>query len=158
MSATPDSSLVLAFDPTLIPQALQAAAPAGLHLRPLASSDYDRGHLQLLATLTSSPDIGSEAWQTRFQEILALKGTYYPVVYVDSQTDQLVAAGTLFIERKFLRNGGLVGHIEDIAVSPAAQGKGLGKKLIEVLSALSELIGTYKVRIAGCTCHLYLHR
>lgn len=156
MSATPDSSLDLAFDPTLIPQSLQATAPTGLHLRPLASSDYARGHLELLATLTEVPDIGQEAWKTRFDEMVALKGSYYPVVYVESQTNRLVASGTLLLERKFIRGAGLVGHIEDIAVAASAQGKGLGKKLIEVLTALSETVGAYKVRLRvtfSCTAH-----
>lgn len=77
--------------------------------------------------------------------MVQLKGTYYPIVVVDKESDQLVAAGTLLVERKFLRNAGLAGHIEDIAVAPSMQGKGLGKKLIEVLTALSEVVGTYKV-------------
>jgi glucosamine-phosphate N-acetyltransferase len=141
----PDSSLQLAFDATLIPSTLSATLPTGLHLRPLASTDYRRSHLALLATLTQAPDIGEEAWTGRFHEIVALKGTYYPVVVVESSSDQLVATGTLLIERKFIRGAGLTGHIEDIAVASSAQGKGLGKKIIEVLTALSEVVGAYKV-------------
>ena len=144
-SFTPDSQLELAFDATLIPKTLSATLPTGLHLRPLASSDYQRSHLALLSTLTQTPDIGEEAWKARFHEITALKGTYYPVVVVDTASDQLVATGNLLVERKFIRGAGLAGHIEDIAISSAMQGKGLGKKLIEVLTELSDIVGTYKV-------------
>ncbi|ORY90070.1 acyl-CoA N-acyltransferase [Leucosporidium creatinivorum] len=140
----PDSSLKLAFDATLIPSTLSATLPPGLHLRPLASTDYHRSHLALLATLTQAPDIGEESWTARFDEMVALKGSYYPVVVVDSSSDQLVATGTLLIERKFIRGAALTGHIEDIAVSSSMQGKGLGKKIIEVLTALSEIVGAYK--------------
>lgn len=141
----PDSSLQLAFDATLIPSTLSATLPAGLHLRPLASTDYHRSHLALLSTLTQAPDVGEEAWTARFNEMVQLKGSYYPIVVVDSSSDQLVATGTLLVERKFIRGAALVGHIEDIAVSDSMQGKGLGKMIIEVLTALSEIVGTYKV-------------
>lgn len=143
---TPNESLSLAFDDSLIPFSVQSTLPPTLHLRPLSSSDYARGHLTLLATLTVCPDIGPTAWSTRYSEIVALTGTYYPLVIVDKETDDLVATGSLVIERKFIRGAGLTGHIEDIAVSDKMQGKGLGKKLIEALSAVSEAVGAYKVR------------
>lgn len=149
-SSAPDSALKLAFDATLIPKHLSDTLPAGLHLRPLASTDYRRSHLTLLSTLTQTPDIGEQAWTARFDELIALKGTYYPVVVVDTASDQLVATGNLLVERKFIRGAGLVGHIEDIAISPAMQGKGLGKKLIEVLTELSDLVGSYKVSLKQC--------
>ena len=39
----------------------------------------------------------------------------------------IAAAGTLLIELKFLRGGGLVGHIEDIVTDKNYRGKNLGK-------------------------------
>lgn len=49
------------------------------------------------------------------------------------------------MEKKFIRHLGLVGHIEDIAVDKSVQGKGFGKLIVEVLTALSESLGAYKV-------------
>ncbi|KAK4049648.1 Glucosamine-phosphate N-acetyltransferase-like protein [Microbotryomycetes sp. JL221] len=132
------------FDSSVIPEQARGELPSGLVLRPLQLDDYERGHLDLLSTLTRAPDIGQQAWQMRFQEMASTRGTYYGIVLVDSATDKLVATGTLVHERKFIRGGGTVGHIEDIAVSPTMQGKGLGKRIIDALVAISQHLGAYK--------------
>lgn len=136
------------FDASLIPSSVREV-PTGLTLRPLASSDYSRGHLSLLSHLTSAPDVGADSWSARFQDFLAInrvQPTYLPVVIVEDESDQLVGQATLFVERKFLRKAGLVGHIEDVVVDPKMQGKKLGLKLLQVLTATSESVGAYKVR------------
>lgn len=40
--------------------------------------------------------------------------------------------------------GGLVGHIEDIAVSSSAQGRKFGLRIIQALVGISETVGAYK--------------
>lgn len=137
------------YDAGLLPQQLLSNLPAGLSLRPLAASDYARGHLELLTHLTAAPDVGQPAWSNRFEEIKRINTvqlTYLPVVIVEDHSDRIVGQATVFLERKFLRNAGLCGHIEDVVVDPRMQGKKLGLKLIEVLTALSEDLGAYKVR------------
>ncbi|GAA5888847.1 hypothetical protein JCM6882_002875 [Rhodosporidiobolus microsporus] len=134
------------FDASLIPESVRNV-PSGLTLRPLASSDYARGHLSLLTHLTSAPDVGQEAWSARFSEFQAVnkvQQTYLNIVIVEDESDQVVGQATVFVERKFLRGAGLVGHVEDVVVDPRMQGKKLGLKLIEVLTALSEAVGAYK--------------
>lgn len=64
--------------------------------------------------------------------------------------DHIVAVGTVFVERKFTRSMGKVGHIEDIAVSPSQQGRGLGLKIIKALMSISEAEGCYKT-ILNCS-------
>ena len=76
--------------------------------------------------------------------------TYYVISIVHKETDQVVATGTVFIERKFLRGLGSVGHIEDIAVSKDMQGKKLGLRVIQTLVAVSEAVGCYKT-ILNCS-------
>ncbi|KAI5481762.1 hypothetical protein MNV49_000039 [Pseudohyphozyma bogoriensis] len=144
MPLTPDSSLDLAFDASLIPAALRSSLPAGLHLRPLASTDYHREHLVVLANLTEVPDMGYDAYVAQFNAIKATPNTYFPIALVDESSDKLVAVGTVMMERKIVRNCGLAGHIEDIAVGADQQGKGLGKLVINVLTQLSESLGAYK--------------
>ena len=51
----------------------------------------------------------------------------FVVVIEDVVKKHIVAAGTLLIELKFLRGGGLVGHIEDIVTDKNYRGKNLGK-------------------------------
>ncbi|KAJ9479353.1 Glucosamine 6-phosphate N-acetyltransferase [Pseudozyma hubeiensis] len=147
---TPESELQLAFDPNLIPQASKDLLPEDITVRPLASDDYNRGHLRVLADLTQAPDIGFTTWSKQFALQVASPNTYYPIVFIHTPTDQIVACGTMFVEFKFLRGAGLCGHIEDIVVHKDGQGKGLGKRIIEILTEIGKQRGCYKV-ILDCS-------
>jgi GNAT superfamily N-acetyltransferase len=119
-------------------------------IRPLASSDYARGHLDILRVLTVAPDVGERAWAAQFAAMRATPNTYYGLVIVDRARDAVVAVGSVFVERKFLRGLGSVGHIEDIAVDKAQQGKKLGLRVIQALTGISERAGCYKT-ILNCS-------
>lgn len=80
-----------------------------------------------------------------FRHLKSCPETYYIVVIIDPQTDQMVAHGTLVNERKFIHGGSVVGHIEDIVVSPDVRGRGLGLKLVSGLRDLATSLGCYKV-------------
>ncbi|WFD31161.1 glucosamine-phosphate N-acetyltransferase [Malassezia sp. CBS 17886] len=148
MPFTRDADLELAFSANLIPADLnESLAKHSLHIRPLASTDYARGHIRVLGSLTTVADPGEAAWKERW-ELLAKSNAsaskYFIVVIVSKDTDELVATGTLFLEPKFLRSLATAGHIEDITVDSSMQGKGLGKIIIKALTALSEESGAYK--------------
>lgn len=119
-------------------------------MRPLASSDYTRSHLAVLAVLTQTPDPGVDAYKTQFTTMRNTPNTYFTIVIVNKQTDQIVGVGCVFMERKFLRNLGSVGHIEDIAVDKKVQGAKLGLRIIQALTAISEAQGAYKT-ILNCS-------
>ena len=121
-----------------------------MQVRPLASTDYRRGHLSILSVLTVVTDPGEEAWVAQFNAMRAAPRTYYGIVIVDKASDRIVAVGTVFIERKFLRGLGSVGHIEDIAVDKNQQGKKLGLRVIQALTTISENSGCYKT-ILNCS-------
>ncbi|KAI8970591.1 acyl-CoA N-acyltransferase [Trametes punicea] len=150
MPFTPDSQLDLLFSTELIPVEVVNQLPPELHMRPLASTDYRRGHLQVLSVLSVVTDPGQEAWRAQFEVLRAAPRTYYPIVIIDKPSDRIVAVGTVFIERKFLRGLGCVGHIEDIAVDKSQQGKKLGLRIIQALTAISENSGCYKT-ILNCS-------
>ena len=61
------------------------------------------------------------------------------------QEKRVIGTGSLVIERKFTRELGICGHIEDIVVSEAYRGKNLGRRLIDVLKALAQTNQCYKV-------------
>lgn len=67
---------------------------------------------------------------------------------------QLVAVGTVFVERKFTRGLGVVGHIEDIAVSKSMQGRKLGLYLIKSLEEIARTQGCYKVILDCSTANI----
>jgi glucosamine-phosphate N-acetyltransferase len=150
MPFTTDAQLDLAFPAELISQEVKNALPQNLHMRPLASTDYHRGHLNVLSVLTVVTDPGAAAWEAQFHRQRAAPNTYYSLVIVDKDRDLIVGAGTLFVEHKFLRGLGAVGHIEDIAVAEDQQGKKLGLRIINALTALSENSGCYKT-ILNCS-------
>ena len=99
MPFTPDSDLELSFPAELIPTDLNdRLAQHNLHIRPLASSDHGRGHIRVLASLTSVADPGEKAWRERFYE-LAKSNTsaskYYICVIVSKEAELLDNSATL---------------------------------------------------------------
>jgi len=140
----------LLFPAELISQEVAQQLPKGLTMRPLASTDHKRGHLDVLKVLTTVEDLGESAWQNQFNAMRAAPRTYYTLVIVDDARDRIVAVGCVLIERKFIRGFGSVGHIEDIAVDKNQQGKKLGLRIIQALTHVSEQSGCYKT-ILNCS-------
>ncbi len=52
---------------------------------------------------------------------------YFVVVVEDETNRKIVGMGTLFLERKFIRDCGIAGHIEDIVVLKEYRGNDVGK-------------------------------
>ncbi|QRV88835.1 GNAT family acetyltransferase [Ceratobasidium sp. AG-Ba] len=149
-SFTPDSALELLFDPSLIPNEVRSVLAEGLHLRPLSSTDDARGLFPVLSTLSPSPTPARDEYAAHFQQLKRFPNTYFVIVIIDTSNDQVVGTGTVVMERKLIRNLGLVGHIEDIVVSPKMQGKKLGLRVINTLTHISEQQGAYKT-ILNCS-------
>ena len=49
------------------------------------------------------------------------------MIFVALDGDRIVGTCTLLIESKFIHDGGIVGHIEDVSVDAKYQGTGVGK-------------------------------
>jgi GNAT superfamily N-acetyltransferase len=113
-------------------------------VRPLASDDLLRGHFALLSTLTTSPAVAPSLYTSIFEYLKSIQGIYYVIVFVHKPTDELVAAATLFVERKLIHAGGIAGHIEDVVVAPQCRGTGIGLRLVSGLKELGDLVGCYK--------------
>ncbi|KAF4609857.1 hypothetical protein D9613_010437 [Agrocybe pediades] len=150
MPFTPDSELELLFSPSLIPQDVAAQLGADLHMRPLAKTDLYRSHLSVLSVLTSTPQLSESQYFHAFETLRSCPNTYFTIVIVSKETDQIIAVGSLFMEQKFTRNLGRVGHIEDIAVDERVQGRKLGLRIIQALTTISERVGSYKT-ILNCS-------
>ncbi|CCH43876.1 putative glucosamine 6-phosphate N-acetyltransferase [Wickerhamomyces ciferrii] len=123
--------------------------PEGYTVRRLQESDFKRGVLDVLTALTTVGDLSELQFNnivTKWDCLTLMNGKpiYNPVVIINDQ-DQVVATGMIFIEEKLIHTGGLVGHIEDIAVRNDQQGKKLGKFLIEELKTIGQKAGVYKI-------------
>ncbi|TVY46748.1 Glucosamine 6-phosphate N-acetyltransferase, partial [Lachnellula occidentalis] len=125
------------FTSDLISPTISASLPDSYTLRSLQRSDYARGFLDCLRVLTTVGDVTEAQWDERYTWMETQgKGGYYPLV-VDDGT-RIVGTGSLIVERKFIHNLGIAGHIEDIAVAKDQQGKKLGLKIIQALDFIAE--------------------
>ncbi|KAI9786413.1 MAG: Glucosamine-phosphate N-acetyltransferase-like protein [Geoglossum umbratile] len=142
MAAHPQPPTPL-FSPTLLSPTL---LPPNYTIRPLHASDLTLGFLDVLRILTTVGDINAAEFNARFEEMRSSNGAYYIVVVLDGEegVGRVVGTGALVVERKFIHNLGLVGHIEDIAVLPSQQGKKLGLRIIQALDGIAERVGCYK--------------
>ncbi|KAK6526678.1 Glucosamine-phosphate N-acetyltransferase-like protein [Arthrobotrys megalospora] len=125
-----------------LPSEITSALPSGYTIRELQKTDKAEV-LSVLAVLTTVGDITESAWDERFEYISKHDDTYTILCIVDD-AGKVCATGSLIVERKFIRNCGLVGHIEDIAVAKEQQGKKLGLRMINALDYIAEKAGCYK--------------
>ncbi|WOL19479.1 hypothetical protein Cni_G28277 [Canna indica] len=125
-----------------------------LSLRRLEISDNEKGFVELLSQLSpSSTPLSDADFRTRFAELAALGEDHVIVVAENPRTGKIVATGSVFVERKFLRGAGKVGHIEDVVVDAAARGYHLGQRVVRYLTDHAKAVGCYKV-ILDCTSDL----
>ncbi|KAL8964238.1 MAG: hypothetical protein Q9183_004595 [Haloplaca sp. 2 TL-2023] len=105
--------------------------------------------LDCLRILTTVGDITEGKWNERY-DWMARRGDEYFVCVIEDAGKRVVGTGCVVVERKFIHNLGLVGHIEDIAVAPDQQGKKLGLRLIQTLDHIAQKVGCYKT-ILDCS-------
>lgn len=109
---------------------------------------YDDINEEFLTCLSAIRDTGLDVEQARRLYAQACAFHEWPQfgwVYVAAEKEKIFGVATLLVEKKFLRCGGIVGHIEDVAVHPDHQGKGIGKQLVQQLCEEAKKIGCYKV-------------
>jgi glucosamine-phosphate N-acetyltransferase len=114
-------------------------------LRPLEQADFTRGFLESLAHLAPvdlTPEEAIRIWRGRNAAGVRT------VVAVD-ETGNVMGTASLILEHKFIHKGGTIGHIEDVAVHPNHEGKGVGSAVVRVLIDLARQSGCYKV-ILSC--------
>ena len=63
----------------------------------------------------------------------------------DSDSKRLLGTAAIFLEKKFHRNLGIAGHIEDVVVDSEARGRGIGNQLTTLLTQFGQARGCYKV-------------
>ncbi|CAF0784039.1 unnamed protein product [Rotaria sp. Silwood1] len=124
-------------------------------IRPLAMSDYDHGYIELLRQLTECGTITYNDFKQRFNELKQCLDTYYILVIQDLNIDkQIVGTATLVCEKKFIRQLGIRGRIEDVVIHDRCRGQQLGKLLIDLLTQFGRKeCDCYKISLE-CKDHL----
>lgn len=114
--------------------------PPPITIRPMHATDIKRGFLVCLASLRPcelTDEQAIEVYRKRMRQKI--------YTYVALMDDRVVGTATLLIEPKFLHSGGIVGHIEDVAVHQAYMQHGVGQMLINHLLDVCRKAKCYKV-------------
>lgn len=116
------------------------------NLRLLKEDDFLNGFFDTLSNLSEIGDINknSERIKEIFKE-LSYNKNFKIIVAEDKENHKIIGTATLFIEQKFIHDGGKVGHIEDVAIKKGFQNKGLGKEIIKELIEIAKEEKCYKV-------------
>ncbi|KAF3615825.1 Glucosamine 6-phosphate N-acetyltransferase [Capsicum annuum] len=117
------------------------------HIRKLEISDKEKGFIELLRQLTVCDSVSDEKFNERFEEIAKYGDDHRICVIEDVRSGKIVATGSVFIEKKFVRNCGKAGHIEDVVVDSSARGLQLGKRIVEYLADHAHSMGCYKLSV-----------
>ena len=98
-----------------------------IEIREIEEGDIEKGFLETLDFLRNASSLD----KNKAKEILKkIKQNTDHIIHVAIDDEKIVGSTTLFIEQKFIHDGGHVGHIEDVVVRKDYERKGIGIKLI----------------------------
>ena len=116
-------------------------------IRKLRKEDLQNGFLTTLDSLKQASNIETKKAEEIFEKI---NSTPDYTIAVAELEGKVIGATTLLIEQKFIHNGGLVGHIEDVVVDKNHRGQKIGQKIMKFLLDIANDRGCYKT-ILDCT-------
>ena len=112
-----------------------------IEIREIRENDLENGFLETLDFLRKASDLD----KNRAKEILEkIKQNSNQKIQVAIDDKKIVGCITLLIEQKFIHDGGLVGHIEDVVVRKDYEGKGIGMKLVTSMLEYAKRKNCYK--------------
>ena len=117
-----------------------------LIIREIIESDLENGFLESLDHLRQSSNLEPNSARNILKKILENENH---IIHVAELNGKIVGSTTLLIEQKFIHEGGLVGHIEDVVVNKEFQGHGIGMKLVLSLLGVAKEKKCYKT-ILNC--------
>ncbi len=112
----------------------------------MVETDLENGFLESLDNLRQTSNLAQNSAKNILKKILENENH---VIHVAELDGKIVASTTLMIEQKFIHEGGLVGHIEDVVVNKEFEGQGIGMKLVLSLLDVAKERKCYKT-ILNC--------
>lgn len=110
-------------------------------IRKIKEFDLHNGFLESLDSLKLASNLSREKAESILKKIMRNQNH---VIFVAILNDKIIGSTTLLIEQKFIHDGGLVGHIEDVVVSKKHEGIGIGLKIMQVALEYAKNQGCYK--------------
>ena len=112
-----------------------------IEIREIEEDDLEKGFLETLDFLRNASSLD----KNKAKEILKkIKQNPNHIIHVAIDDEKIVGSTTLFIEQKFIHDGGYVGHIEDVVVRKDYERKGIGIKLITSMLERAKEKNCYK--------------
>ena len=112
-----------------------------IEIREIKENDLENEFLETLDFLRKASDLD----KNKAKEILEkIKQNSNQIIQVAIDDKKIVGCITLLIEQKFIHDGGLVGHIEDVVVRKDYEGKGIGMKLVTSMLEYAKRKNCYK--------------
>ena len=118
-----------------------------LKIRELEKKDLQNGFLTTLDSLKQTSNIDKNKAEEVFKKINSNPNHIIVIAELDGK---IVGTATMLIEPKFIHDGGLVGHIEDVVVGRKFQGQKIGNEIVKNLLEFAKNRGCYKT-ILNCT-------
>ena len=110
-------------------------------IKELQKEDLWNGFLTTLDSLRQTSNIEKNTAEKIYNKIKDNPDHIIVVALID---EKVVGTATLLLEFKFIHNGGIVGHIEDVVVDKNYQGQKIGEKIIRYLLEVAKTKGCYK--------------
>ena len=110
-------------------------------IREIEESDLEKGFLECLDNLKNASGLEATDAEKILKKILRDPNH---IIHVAELDGKIVGSATLLIEQKFIHEGGLVGHIEDVVIRKGFERKQIGQKIIESLLLVAKNRGCYK--------------
>jgi len=116
---------------------------AEFQVRKLRAGDLAKGFFEALENLSPVGEINRQDAENILKRIDELPE--YNVFVAVTDDGEVIGAGTLLVEQKFIRKMGKAGHIEDIVTRKGWEGKGIGSAIMHALEEEAKRQGCYKI-------------
>ena len=116
-------------------------ASDGIAIRLLRRDDIRNGLLETLDALRPASSMSRERAERAMNIIMADENR---LVAVAELGGEVVGTATVLFETKLIHDGGMAGHIEDVAVRQEYQKKGIGGMIVRYLLDAARKRGCYK--------------
>ena len=117
-----------------------------LIIREIIELDLKNGFLESLDNLRQASNLEQNSARNILKKIFENENH---IIHVAEFDGKIVGSATLLIEQKFIHEGGIVGHIEDVVVKKEFEGQGIGMKLVISLLGVAKERKCYKT-ILNC--------
>ena len=117
-----------------------------IEIREIEEGDIEKEFLDTLDFLRKASDYEKN---NPYEILKKIKQNPNHIIHVAVDDNKIIGSTTLFIEQKFIHDGGVVGHIEDVVVRKSYEGQGIGMKLVISLLDVAKQRKCYKT-ILNC--------